>query len=386
MVNELHRQLSSRLDFVVDTRDLHVRVDGDRGLVLAGAPSAADYIPRAGFPLLTQATRQLGEKAEPSIPARFLDAAVAKSPQRIADYLTGVMHDHHERRLVRVLDGTVRAVLSDSYRAIDNIDVASMALDVARSKGAAILEATISDSHLRVKMVAPEIVEQIDRAILEKDEHRWINLRPGSLGNADFIERITANNRTPGRLPNLPSGPNTVCPTVTVSNSETGHGGLNGQLGILQALCVNVSTVETKVAQVHLGSKLETGIFTRETVLAEADVILRKLRDLVVAGFEPAHFKKLVDRLRATVGAVLPQPIAAAKVAIGLGSLGIERLEALNAHFFSEPGAHDVHNLGQAVARLAQDMTDADDAANAEAVAGQIMLGKFNHELLTAMA
>ena len=378
MVSELKRQIDARLDFVIDSRDLVVAVDGGQ-LRLKGSPSAAEWIPRAGFALQRQALRQLAERANPSIPLRHVEEAAEKAPRRLADYMTGLMHDAPERRLVRVLDGKVRGFLSDAYKCIDNADVAAAVLEGAKEARASILEATLSDTAMRIKLVVPEIVEDVER-VRSGDASGGA----GSIGSPEYLARVAANSR--GTMPQLPSGPNAVCPILTVGNSETGHGTFFGRVGILQAFCVNLATVETKLAQVHLGQRLETGIFSRETIALEADLILRKGKDLMRTAFDPARFKELVDKVRATVGQVVVRPIAAVEVACRAGLLGLDRLDALTQAFMQEPGGTSVYNLGQAIARVAQDVDNADEASEWEQFAGDVLSGKHSRELMAAGA
>lgn len=381
IVQELRRQIDARFDFVVDTRDLAVRVD-DSKLKLFGTPSSADYIPRAGIPLGRTALRQLGERATPSIPLQFLERAIEEAPGRIADFITGVMHDHSERRLVRVLDNQVRAVLGSTYRCIDNLDVAQSVLTAATESNARLLEATLSDDAMRIKLLNPSIVEEIERVRSGGDGGGWY---AGGLGSPEFLNRVRAHSR--GDLPTLPnSGPNSVLPIVTVGNSETGKGSFNARVGILQAICFNLATVETKLTQVHLGGRLETGVFTRETIEAEADLILRKGRDVMRTAFDPARFRELVEAMRETAGQKIHRPIQAVEAAIKIGKLGEGSLDALVSALMGEPGGASVYNVGQAVARVAQDLPDGDQAEEWEAFAGEILTGKHSRHLVAAGA
>lgn len=375
VVAELRRQIDTRVDFVVDTADLRVQV-ADGKLWLVPGPSARDFLPADGLPMLDQAMLQLGERATPPVPARFLQAAVAQSPQRIADYLTAVMRDHHARRFVRCLDGKVRAFLSDRYRVIESLDVVGAVLQGAQDRPVRILEASVSDSHVRIKLINPTVWDRLNEG---EAAHQWI--KPGQRSNADWLARVGIN------IDDLPmqGGAETLWPIVTVGNSDTGHGGFGARIGLIQAICLNLAVTEQAVAHVHLGERLNEGVFTAETVSAEARAIALKARDVIMASFDQGKFAQLVAAMRLTNKHAVHAPVTAAQNVIGLaGALNERDLDALVRAFAHEP--QTVFGIGQAVARLAQDTNDPELANEREALAGAILAGKHTRAVLAAPA
>lgn len=388
VVTELRRQVEARADFVIDTRDMRfeARIVGDEAdspwqmRLVPNTDSARDMIPREGYGILPQALTQIAGKNTPKMPARFAREASEVTPNRLADFLTGCMHDDSKRRLVRALDGDVRAFLSDSYRVVDNLWIAEKALGVARDCNARVLEASLTDSHMRLKFVAPEIWNELEVVRTSGDSSRWY---AGGIGSQAYLSKVSA--KSMGDLPDLDDqgGAGTVWPIGGLGNSETGHGRTFFDGGILLAVCFNIARVEERLAEIHLGGKLETGIFRADTVHAEAETIQLKLRDCMHAFFTPAEFAKIVDQVRATTEKKILAPSMATKLLVKKDDrLADQDLDALLSHFTggTQPGGQTVFNLGQTVSRMAQDRP-VEKAAELEALAGEIVKGNLNKVL-----
>jgi hypothetical protein len=373
LVAELRRQQDTRSDFTISTSDLSVRFDETGSALLVPGPSARDWLPRDGAPILDQALVQICERANPEVPVRFMRRAIEAAPTRFAEFLTGLLHDANSRRFVRVLDGRVRAFLSDRFRCYEALDVVGAVLaGASQNPSCRILEASITDSHVRIKLVNPDV---FDFVVANKGSHAWAS--PGMRANPKW----TAT--TGFRFDDLPmqGGESTVWPTATFSTSDTGHGGYNGDIGLLQAICANLATVEKRLAVVHLGARLAEGIYEHDTVQAEAKAISLKARDLISTAFDQAKFSALIERVRKSDAVAVDAPVSAAKNVIALGmGVGELDLDALVRAFGRERPT--LYGLGQAVARLAQDTDDASVAAEREALAGQILTGRHRAELL----
>ncbi len=380
VVAELRRQVESRVDFTVDTSDLSVgMVNG--ALHLVPGPSARDFLPAAGLPLLDQALVQLGERQTPPVPTRFLREAAKQSPGPICDYLSAVMRDHRARRFVRVLDGRVRAFLSDRYRVIESLDVVAAVLKGAQDQPVRVLEASVSDSHVRIKLVCPSVWDAVAEG--PAGAHAWVRPEngggPAARASAAWLRQVGID---PAGL-ELQGGDTTVWPVTTVANSDTGHGGFTASVGILQAICFNLATIEQALAHVHLGERMETGIFTAETVSAEARTIALKARDVIAVAFDSVKFRALVQRIRAADKVAVTGSATAMANVISLGGAFNERdLDDLVRAFGQERST--IYGVGQAVARLAQHTNDPEVAAEREALAGAILTGKHTKAVLAA--
>lgn len=130
---------------------------------------------------------------------------------------------------------------------------------------------------MRIKFTSQSVWDRIDITQRSGPQGGWY---AGAIGNKELIGKtiLGATIRS-----ELPGGSGTIHPVITVSNSETGHGSFRVRLGILMGICYNVATLEDVVSTVHLGERLQEGIYSAETVAADSKAIMLKARDAVRA-------------------------------------------------------------------------------------------------------
>lgn len=362
LVEELERQKDATVDFVTDTRNLGVRCDGDGGAYLVPAGGDASEFILEDTPINPSALAQIGERVSPNIPVRFLRKLVAERPERAERLITDLLHDTASTNLVRILDGRVRAFLSDRYQPLDNYTLAFGAMDVAKQHGGEVIECSLSDNAMRIKMTTRSIFDAIEGA--REGGGNWY---VGGLGNKEHLNRVAANTRG-----DLPGGPGTVHPLVTIGNSETGHGALNVRMGVLRAVCFNLATVETVVSNVHLGARLDPGIFSRDTIRKEAEATMAKASDSIATAFNEERFAKIVA-VCSGAQSVRVDPSKAVDMAVAGDAIPKEKRDELLAHFLGQQVDHTAYGMAQAVARLAQDEDNPEAASDYEDFAGKII-------------
>lgn len=382
LIGELRQQVDDRSDFVVDTSDLSVKVGEQGEPLLVPSPSAMDFLPREGSPIQMQALRQIGNKALPKgIPAQFFDRSWEHNPQRTSEFLTGLMHDDPKRRMVRMLRGWCRAYLGQTYRAIDNLDMAKTALELALEHGAVPIECSLTDTHMRLRLTTRTIGESLKRGGVEGMPTKWFS--PGELSNRPGDPRGWDSMR-PGD--GGAEGNDTAHPLFCLKNSETGHGGADADIGMILKACFNQCIVDKAVHQVHIGERLEAGIFTEATYQKQADLVSSKIRDAAIAAFNPAKFEALVKRMQGAQEHTVLAPSVATNVLISQGDgLNEGDLDNLLSHFMQQPGLPSHFNLGQAVSRLAQDV-EPNRAEIMEKLAAKVCLGEFSQQIWKAEA
>ncbi len=362
LVEELDRQKASRVDFVADTR--HMRVDWrDGGLGLQpNSDEAMQWMSSEGYRIKDTALVQMGSKVDPDIPSKFLKELAAKRPMRAAMLLNGLMTDAPGKRLVRCLDGQVRAFLSDRYLVIENYDIAFAALDVARESGGEVVEASLSDTHMRIAFTTKQVWDVVSE---ERAQHHFI-------GNEELAKKLGRA----GGFNDLPGGSGTVYPLVTISNSETGHGGFVVSIGILKGICTNLARIEDAVSKIHIGERLEQGIFAQETVHQEGKLIYMKARDAVRAAFNQEGFKRMVEIAQNAQADKLSNPATALSNLAKDHGLSEDSRNAILAHFTRDYDATR-YGLAQAVSRYAQDVDDSETANDLVVLAGSVMREKI---------
>lgn len=384
LVAELERQRASKIDFVVDSRDLmvlqgfdmiphdrqadvgnwgYVTNDVDDSFYLVGKSLQSREWLHQPTTILDQAQQQIGDKCDPNVPWSFYQRLRDERPERFKSLINGLLEDTAKRRFVRILDGNVRGFLSANYRVLDHHDIAFTSLDSARAHGGEVIECSLSDKHMRIKFTARDVWDKIDQ-VQRTPEGGWY---AGGLGNAGHLRRVAAKS-----WGDLPGGPGTVYPIVTISNSETGHGGFNVRIGILLGICFNIATVEQVAAKVHLGGTMEAGIFTEEAVAADSKAIMLKARDAVSAAFKQDQWSKIVARAQNAQRTEVQAPGAAVDNVIKQLKINESSRDELLQYFL---GDYDktAWGMAQAVSRLAQDTDDADAADDLEVAAGAII-------------
>ena len=124
LVEELKRQKMNSFDIIAEDEHIYAIPDESFGLVLG-------VYKMGKWPLTEWAHLQLAEKT--GIPKKYYDRMrEAGEFKLLADNINTWLRDG--KRLIRILDGKVRAILSDRYRIIDNYDLVFLALDEFQKK------------------------------------------------------------------------------------------------------------------------------------------------------------------------------------------------------------------------------------------------------------
>ena len=238
---ELARQAERKRDFLAPARLLTVRSNGTTHL-LAQEPFAvgeiahgqlAEYlgVPKGFYDRLRNAAADLTVPVPPGIG----EAAPMDRPlfDVIVNRLLAGKGD--DARLVRTLDGSARAFLSDSFSTdLDNFDVFCAAVRAFEEAGLGpenIASCEVTERKLYLKVVSPKLEAEI---------------RPGNL-----------HREHGGHF--LLKEPQTVQAGFILSNSETGLGSLSVQQVVYKLKCTNLWIAEEGYRQRHLGRALESG-------------------------------------------------------------------------------------------------------------------------------
>ena len=376
---EVQRRKESRRDFLFGSPHLSVK---GRRLVLGSAPNfrvgdrtyfdwkeaeaAADQeqvsvVVGEGpgdLPFNRTAERQLA--ARTGVPLRFLDDLYEKNHGDLADHnLTTLLARSTDRILIRTLDGQVRAVLSDSYRLLDNHDVFFAAADEFQKLGAVVWSARLWDDGFELLAVSPdvhgEVVRQFDAA--GGDYHHAVFEKGGpDYGRPDVNAQGDVHNAL-----------------VKVRNSETGCGGLSCWLGTLRRACNNTMILGKAMTVVHLGRRHEGSdgvLYSDETREAEDKTVWLKLRDTLRTAFDRDKFRVYMDRMNKIAAEKLPKPEKAVDAVVKEYELTVERRDQLLGYLF---GGRDLTRYGlvNACTRAAQDVDD-EEASRLEEVGGKV--------------
>src|SRR5271165_2228244 len=112
---ELDRQNAAKKDYLADTRRLALAKDG---ATLEGV--------NGGMPLRDTAHAQMSAVLQ--IPKPYYDRMRHDAPDLLADNVNRWLRQQPATKLIRCMDNQVRAILSDSYRPLDNYELAEAVL------------------------------------------------------------------------------------------------------------------------------------------------------------------------------------------------------------------------------------------------------------------
>lgn len=149
---ELDRQAKVKKDYVATAGAMQMTaVNENFDLVIGNTP----------FQLNENAHRQLGLQLK--IPAPYYERMRAENPGLLMANVNGWFQQSPDtRRMVRTLDGTARAILSDRYRRIDNYEVAQTVLPIiSEMQGARIESCELTDTRMYIKVVNERIQTEV---------------------------------------------------------------------------------------------------------------------------------------------------------------------------------------------------------------------------------
>jgi hypothetical protein len=340
---EITRRAEAKRDFIAPVSNIAMIVEGSRPLIDLRMTGGTE-----SFPLTNHAHGQLAEYA--GVPMPYYRRMEAEQPDLLAANVNTWLRTMgaDKRRMVRTLDGSMRAFLGDGYRQLENEDLAEAILPVLMELDLMILSCEITDRRLYIKAV--------DRSI-ERDVPTGKHMGDG--GHTIF---------------------DTCCPALTVSNSEIGGGALAVSTGVWTKACTNLADFGANMRKYHTGKRAELSdevyaLLTDETKKATDKAVWMQTTDLVKGAFAVAQFEALCKRL----GTAAADPIPAAAVVetvevVGkrFSLTGDERKGVLAA--LIRDGDLSRYGLHSAVTRYSQDdAVSYDRATELERIGGEII-------------
>lgn len=269
---ELQRREEAKRDFKIPSEMLTLEIEqgGTTGTPIMNWKTEDEEFSS----ILTRHARgQLA--ARTGIPKRLMDRLLA-TPEyhgNLADLVNNIHRTEPKNTLVRTLDGDVRALLSDRYRRIDNLDIMGAVMPVLQERPDMQVRAhNLSENHMHFQVFFPTLKAEI------------------GLGDV-----VTAG--------------------LTITNSETGTSSFKSELGLFRLVCLNGLIVNTSLKRYHVGRKMggdeATELFSDETLAADDHALMLKVRDIVRGSLDEVAFMRHVEEARTAFGIELVRPVAA---------------------------------------------------------------------------
>lgn len=337
---ELERQATSKKDYIADTRKLTMRETGSSAAF--GNDANTVYLDgvNGGMTLRPIAHAQLANVL--GIPKPYYDRLLSEQPDLLATNVNRWLEKQPSKRLIRTLDNQVRAILSDSYRPLDNFDLAEAVLPKLIALNAKVDSCEVTDSRLYLKAVTERIQGEV---------------KVGQIMSAG----------------------------VMISNSEVGQGSL--QVAVLDYVlaCTNGMIRESAVRKAHLGhgSRGQDAIedvrefFRDETRQADDRAFFLKVQDATDAMFNQDHFNKRLLQYREASeqkldASTVPEVVELVGKRFGFNE---DERKSVLSHLI-EGGDLSKWGLTNAITRAAQDVESYDRSTELESIGGQVVMLK----------
>lgn len=342
LAQEIERRAHAKEDLAVPASLMLMQVANDAPVLRVGAGNEF-----RDHEINKVAHAQLAEYA--GIPKAYYDRMVDEDPQLLATNVNRWFQEkaqNKDRRMVRLLDDKVRAVLSVGYRSLDNEDLAEAILPVLLRRDLKIMSCEITETRLYIKAV--------DRNI-EKNIPTGAKMGDGSHHIFDCLS-----------------------PAIIISNSEVGHGALSIESGVWTKACTNMAIFGAKMRKYHAGSRAEISdemykLLKDNTKRLTDAAVWAQTRDLVEAAFDQAQFDALTKKLTETTEDKMGGDVVEVIERIGKKyDLNVGERKGVLASLI-EGGDLSRYGVHSAVTHFSAKIEDYDRATELERVGGKII-------------
>lgn len=324
---ELDRQKNKR-DYLADTTALKMTDRGDLNVPVNGHSE--------DLPVNELAHNQIAQRV--GIPAKYYDKMKSQSPELMALNVNHWFNKNPEKRMVRTLDGNVRAFLSNRYRPLDNYDLAEAVLPKIQGLNCTVESCEVTEKRLYLKVITDRIVADIKK------------------GDA-------------------------VQAGLVISNSEVGCGSLKVEPMIYRLVCLNgLILPDQAMKKYHVGKAGNEDIddgaaefFRDSTRLADDRAFFMKVQDIVAATLDMVKFNMMVNKLRDAADRIIDaDPV---KVLDNVGrkfDLTDAESGSIMQHLIKGADLSQ-YGLINAITRAAQDVDSYDRSTDLERIGGEIL-------------
>ena len=331
---ELDRQREAKKDYLVDTRNLILDATEDGGHILTMENPAKHVSTMLGLNEI--AHRQIGSAL--GIPAKYYDKMRQENPELLTANVNSWFRHDPQNRMVRTLDGTARAFLSEKYRRIDNYEIAEAVLPIIGNiQDARVESCEVTDQKMYIKVVNPRLETEV----------------------------------TPGDV--VQSG-------IIITNSEVGMGSMAIQPLVYRLVCSNGMVVnDAATRRYHIGRGNAAGedysLYSSETLAADDKALMLKVQDTVKAAVDQVRFEKVVKMMREAREAKITTNDIPQMVELAATDYGMTKKESggILDHLI-RGGDFTLYGLANAVTRTAQDAESYDRSTDMESI-GYTILG-----------
>jgi hypothetical protein len=250
--------------------------------------------------------------------------------------------------MVRTLNDSVRAFVSDRFRPLDNFDLFQAIAPELINMGARVESCELTETKLYIKALAPWL-------------DRELAMPPGlqmGVGNNIFTRKVIG--------------------AITISNSEVGAGALSISPAIFERQCTNLAVFKSDgYGKLHVGKALGGDdvqqYLSDETKRLSDAAVWAQARDVVKATLDGRVIDQIIAKMEAARGDVIEaNPTGVVEVFAKRNRFTEEEKGDLLKHLVGS-GEMTRYGLQWAVTRMANDAADYDRASELERLGGQVI-------------
>ena len=332
VLTELQRQSAAKQDYISPAQAFHLADDGST-FEMTHLNTGAQEV----FGTTDLFHRQIGSAL--NIPAKYYDLMRKEKPELLAENVNAWFGSREQSYMVRSMDfgnGRVaRALLSDRYRRIDNLEVASAVLPLFAGKEEMEVVSCNVGERLFIKIVNHKLEMEVVAG--------------------DYVQA-----------------------GVVISNSEVGLGAVSVQPLVYRLVCSNGMCVndfgerKTHVGRAAKAMEDSFNLYTDETLEAEDKAFLLKLRDTTLAAIEEARFAQIVGRLQdATHARITGRAQDVIELTGKAYDLNQPEQDSI-LNYLIQGGDLSLYGLSNAITRASQDVESYDRATALEGIGWQV--------------
>ena len=221
--------------------------------------------------------------------------------------------DTVDNRTFRMVGDTIRAVVSERYRAFDHLDLYKLAILEIQKNNAKIYECSLTETRMYVKALLPHT----ELEIVENDA---------------------------------------VIPGIILSNSEVGAGKTKVEPFLLRKVCSNGMIGQHSFGRIHVGGKRDLGVidFSDKVESLQNDLDKQIVKETIESAFDPNIYEGWVNSIKEGVDFIISRRADAVE-AMSKKFLFSKDEENDILNFFAEEKDANQWTLANSITRLARD-------------------------------
>lgn len=329
---KLEAERAGMRDYVANTQMLQFSTDKEgASTLLMEEPN--NTVSQMGVSDL--AHRQMAARLQ--IPFKYYEKMRVEQPALLDTNVNTWLHERPENRMVRTLFGNVRAILSDRYQRLDNLELAHRVLKVLKENPLwAVGSCEVTETFLYIKVVSDKLKAEVE---------------PGDVVQAGFV----------------------------VSNSEVGLGCVKIEPLIYRLVCSNgMIRQELAHRKYHVGKRIDdfefgAELYRDETIEQDNKTYFMKVEDILRGAVNEKLFENTVQSMRLAKLKQIPQdPVATVKLLGDSYRFTESETMLIGANYMRE-NDYTQYGLMNAVTRASQEIKDYNRATEFERIGGQLL-------------